>query len=183
MKLTDPSPCTEEIYQIYQEAFPEIERRTKEDQVKTFSHPLYRLRVIKGTDETIQAFIGYWELNSCLFLEHLAVKKECRGRGLGGILIEECIQEGKETGNPIFLEIEPVTQEDPITARRERFYQRYGFFTNSFFYQQMPLKPKDKPIPLWVMSYPEPISEQDFLPYKKEIYEKVYQIPCLNTNL
>lgn len=181
MKRIDSSLYIKEIYQIYQEAFPKIEQRTKEDQEKVFHHPLYRLRTVQEGAESIQAFLGYWELNSCLFLEHLAVKKEYRGNGLGGRLLKECIQEGKEAGKPIFLEIEPVTRENPITERREMFYRRYGFSANSFFYQQMPLKPGDMPIPLWIMSWPTPISEKDFLPYKKEIYKKVYQIPCLNT--
>ncbi len=194
MQLKQPEACFEEIYQIYQEAFPNVERRTKEGQRAVLENPRYRLRVIQegngkedGGRESedrdgdgkkdfgqIIAFLGYWELDSCIFLEHLATTALCRGKGYGRQLIQECLGEGKAKGKPLFLEIEPVTAENPITGRRESFYHRCGFATNHFFYQQMPLKESDRPILLWIMSWPEAVSEERFLPFKKEIYQEVY---------
>ena len=194
MQLKQPQAYFEEIYQIYQEAFPNVERRTKEGQRAILENPRYRLRVIQeGNDKgdegresdgsggegkkelgQIIAFLGYWELDSCIFLEHLATTAPCRGKGYGRQLIQECLDEGKEKEKPLFLEIEPVTAENPITGRRESFYHRCGFATNHFFYQQMPLKEGDRPILLWIMSWPEAVSEERFLPFKKEIYQEVY---------
>lgn len=162
----------DEIYRIYEESFPPIERRTKEGQRAVMEHPYYRVRVMEEEGK-ILAFVGYWELPSCLFLEHLATTEACRGKGYGKILVEECVE---ETTNPVFLEIEPVTEADPMTARRAGFYQRIGFYINRFPYEQMPLKQGDAPIPLWVMSYGGVIGEKEFQPFKKEIYRYVYQV-------
>lgn len=172
MLLNNPKQRFEEFYQVYEEAFPAVERRTKEGQRAAADREGYRLRVVEENGVII-AFLSYWELDSCTFLEHLATTPACRGKGIGKALLEECLLEAKK---PVFLEIEPVTAEDEMTGRRAGFYQRTGFFLNDFPYLQMPLKEGDSPIPLKVMSYPEAISEEEFLPYKKEIYLKVYQV-------
>lgn len=162
----------EEIYKIYEESFPAIERRTKEGQRKVLENPYYRVRVMEE-DGVILAFLGYWDLPSCVFVEHLATTEACRGKGYGKILVEECIA---DTDKPIFLEIEPITDKDPMTGRRAGFYERLGFYVNQFPYEQMPLKEGDAPIPLWVMSHGAAISEEAFYPCKKEIYEQVYGV-------
>lgn len=172
MLLNNPASRFEEIYPIYEEAFPEIERRTREDQLKVFANPCYRLLTVEE-EGCILAFLGYWKLDSCLFIEHLATTAECRGKGYGKDLVLECLNQAQ---GPVFLEIEPVTEEDPMTGRRQGFYERLGFFCNTFPYLQMPLKPGDEPNPLWIMSHPGAIDEEAFLPYKKEIYRSVYGI-------
>ena len=174
MLLKDAAKRFDEIYEIYQEAFPPIERRTKEGQREVLEHPCYYLRV-KEDEGQIVAFLGYWILSGCVFLEHLATSAVCRGKGYGKQLVEECLQEAEQSGKPVFLEIEPITKEEPMTGRRADFYERLGFKINPFPYEQMPLKPEDSPCPLWIMSYGTNITEREFLPYKKEIYREVYQ--------
>lgn len=162
----------DEFYAIYEAAFPEIERRTREDQKKVLEHPYYRVRVIEEEGE-ILAFLGYWNLPGCVFIEHLATDSRCRGKGYGKKLVLECL-EGAD--KPVFLEIEPVTDQDSFTGRRASFYERLGFFVNRFPYEQMPLQKEHKPLPLWIMSYGSTIGEQAFEPYKKEIYQIVYRV-------
>lgn len=162
----------DELYRIYEDSFPEVERRTEEGQRKVMEHPCYRLRVIEEQG-VILAFVGYWDLPSCVFVEHLATTEASRGRGHGKMLMQECIE---STDKPVFLEIEPVTDADPMTARRAGFYERLGFYVNRFFYEQMPLKRGDSPIQLWIMSHGAPVAEEEFLSYKKEIYSTVYRM-------
>jgi GNAT superfamily N-acetyltransferase len=171
MLLNNPQTRYEEFYKIYEQSFPSIERRTKEGQKAVLEDADYRVRVVEE-DGKILAFLGYWELPHCLFLEHLATTKASRGKGHGKKLVQECL---KDTKKPVFLEIEPIIEEDPMTGRRAGFYERLGFHANPFIYEQMPLKPEDKPMELWIMSYGSTISEEDFLPYKKEIYHSVYK--------
>ena len=104
-------------------------------------------------------------------MEHLATTEQGRGKGYGKQLVEECLA---ETDKPVFLEIEPVTEDDPMTGRRAGFYERLGFFVNTFPYMQLPLKEEDHPIPLWVMSYGKPVTKEEFEPYKNEIHEIAY---------
>lgn len=172
MLLEHPKSRFEEIYKVYEEAFPAIERRTKKGQEEVFDSLAYQVRIIEEQGEVL-AFLGYWELPGCVFLEHLATLEKSRGKGFGKQLVEEVL---KETAKPVFLEIEPVTKDDPMTERRAGFYQRLGFHLNPFYYQQMPLKPEDNPIRLMIMSYGTPFTKEEFLPYKKEIYHFVYGV-------
>lgn len=172
MLLLNAAERFEEFYQIYQESFPMVEQRTREGQRAVLDHPYYHVRVVEEKGK-ILAFLGYWELPDCMFVEHLATTEACRGKGYGKDLMLECIQEAKK---PVFLEIDPVTEENPMTARRAGFYERLGFVINTFPYEQMPLKEGDVPIPLWLMSYGEAIAEEDFSRYRKEIYQVVYQV-------
>lgn len=173
MLLKNPQTRFEEIYQIYKESFPDIERRTKDDQKRVFGNPCYGVRVIEEEGK-ILAFLGYWDLPSCVYMEHLATTEACRGKGYGKQLVTEILEETKK---PVFLEIEPITEKDPMTKSRAKFYERLGFHLNFFPYKQLPLKPKDNPTPLWIMSNGKPVTEEEFQPYKKEIYEFVYGIP------
>ncbi|WP_394523151.1 GNAT family N-acetyltransferase [Lacrimispora sp. JR3] len=172
MLLNTPQSRFEEIYRVYEEAFPEVERRTREGQKKVFQNPDYRIRIAEEEGE-VAAFLGYWNLPGCVFLEHLATAEKSRGKGYGKLLVEEVLAEAEK---PVFLEIEPVTEDDPMTARRARFYERLGFYLNSFDYLQMPLKPEDEPIKLMIMSYGGPVAEKEFDVYKKEIYRLVYGV-------
>lgn len=172
MLLRNPQTRFDEIYCIYKEAFPPVERRTRDGQKKVFENSRYGVRVIEESGGIV-AFLGFWELPGCVFLEHLASTKQCRGKGYGKHLVMEAL---RETKKPVFLEIEPITEENPMTGRRAGFYERLGFSVNSFSYEQMPLKPSDSPIPLWVMSYGGTMTEEGFKPYKKEIYEIVYGV-------
>lgn len=179
MLLKQPLDYFEEVYRIYEESFPEVERRTKAGQRAVLDDPRYRLRVFLENgekDAPVCAFLGYWELDSCIFLEHLATVALYRGKGYGCLLVQECIREGQEKGKPLFLEIEPVTEADPMTGRREKFYHRCGFVTNRFPYEQMPLKEGDYPVPLWIMSWPQAVGEDEFFPFKREIYRQVYHV-------
>lgn len=172
IKVDDIHSRFDEVYRIYEEAFPDQERRSKKGQKKAMEDPSYRL-LAKEQDGALIAFLGYWELPSCIFVEHLATTAVCRGKGYGKDLVIQCIHKAKK---PVFLEIEPVTDENPMTGRRAGFYERLGFHCNHFPYLQQPLKEGDDPIPLWIMSYGKTLTEEEFAPYKREIYKSVYGI-------
>lgn len=173
MKLERPIERFDEIYQIYKESFPDIEQRTMEGQKKVVENPMYRVRV-EEEDGRILAFVGYWELNNSFFIEHLATTGKCRNKGYGKKLVKECLEEAQSMGKPVFLEIEPIADNDSMTGRRARFYRRLGFCLNDFPYEQLPLKAGDKPCRLCIMSYGLQVSAQEFEPYKEEIYHIVY---------
>ena len=94
--------------------------------------------------------------------------------GLGKGLILESIQEAKEKQLPLILEIEPVTEEKPDTVRRAAFYERLGFVINRFPYEQPPLREGASGCPLWIVIYGKPMGEEEFLPYKRQIFHYVY---------
>lgn len=173
MLLKNPEQNFEEIYAIYEASFPEVERRTKEGQRAAMNHPRMKVRAARK-DGRIAAFLTGWELENCIYLEHLATDPACRGGGLGKGLILESIQEAKEKQLPLILEIEPVTEEKPDTVRRAAFYERLGFVINRFPYEQPPLREGASGCPLWIVTYGKPMGEEEFLPYKRQIFHYVY---------
>ena len=91
MLLKNPEQNFEEIYAIYEASFPEVERRTKEGQRAAMNHPRMKVRAARK-DGRIAAFLTGWELENCIYLEHLATDPEGRGGGLGKGRILENIQ-------------------------------------------------------------------------------------------
>lgn len=173
MLLNDPRKYFSELYEIYEASFPEVERRTEQDQRKVWENPVVDVRTVEMEGKTA-AFLTCWKLENCRFLEHLATAPGFRGHGLGRRLVEECVEEAEKAGLPLLLEIEPVTEEEPDTVRRAAFYERLGFVVNRFPYEQPPLQAGAPRIPLWVVSHGRPVNEEEFAQYKREIYRKVY---------
>lgn len=74
------------------------------------------------------AIAFYWMHGGELFLEHLAVASELRGRGIGAALLREI----RELPGKLILEIEKP--DDAKTQRRLRFYEREGLTLAPFGY-------------------------------------------------
>jgi hypothetical protein len=58
------------------------------------------------------------------------------------------------------LEIEPIV--DEITQRRHNFYRKLGFKDNPIVHYQPPYHKNTQAVKLWLMSYPQPVSKEDY---------------------
>lgn len=159
----------DKVFEIMDEAFPNNEMRTYEDQKKLLDNDKYNIYAHYDENNEIIGFLAYWNLNNCVFLEHLAVSKNLRGKGTGAKIILDHI---KNSTLPVFLEAEPPITD--IAKRRINFYKRLGFHLNEFYYEQPSLRKNENAQRLMIMSYPDAISEEDFIKYKNEIYRDVY---------
>ena len=158
-----------EAFALLQEAFPDTEIRTREGQRALLSRPAYRLLLERAEDGSLAAVLAVWEFAAFRYVEHIAVSPAVRGQGLGGRLLAAYLSEAP---SPVILEVEPPETE---TARRRiAFYLRLGFRLNPFPYFQPLLREGNRPLPLCIMSWPEPLEEPDFLPMKAEIYHAVF---------
>ncbi|MFQ8805769.1 MAG: GNAT family N-acetyltransferase [Alistipes indistinctus] len=63
--------------------------------------------------ETLVGFIGYWDFDDYLYIEHYAINSDLRGGGWGSRILE-ALQ--KTAGKTIILEIDEVV--DEISTRR-----------------------------------------------------------------
>lgn len=159
------------IYEIMEEAFPPIERRTYEKQKALFHLSHYHVHTLKEK-ECIKAFISVWEYPDFIFVEHLAIASSYRNQGLGAKLLNEIIAFYKKH---VILEVE-LPQTD-LAKRRIGFYERLGFKCNSsYIYEQPPLQHGFEPYPLWLMSYPERIDSTSYKKIKEQLYQDVYGI-------
>ncbi len=161
----------QKAYKRLEQSFCKEELRDYKDYLKVLEKPEYRLMHIVSGGENV-GLIGVWDLQDYLFIEHLAINSESRGRGYGHSVIKKLQDKYKK----IALEMEPPVQDNQI--RRYNFYAGLGFKLNRFEYFQPPYRAEDKPLPLKLMTYPELVCESCGLVEK--IYGTVYGIARLN---
>lgn len=162
----------DQVFKLMQNSFPKSEYRTYENQKKLIQKKEYNLITKKDENNNVIAFISIWNLEGFNFVEHLAVSPACRGMGMGTKIMEEIIQASKNKN--IILEIEPPC--DEITDKRLRFYEKLGFKLNDYEYYQPSMQKNQKQLKLNLMSYPNPLNEDEFEKIKNCLYEKVYNL-------
>ncbi len=160
----------QQLWELYERAFPPDERRSWVDQKKLLKKKEYRVKPYFENDFLI-GFICLWELKQCLFVEHLAISEAQRGKGYGNKIVEETI---KDYGGSVILEVEYPN--DEIAEKRIRFYERLGFVCNDLNYIQPSIGKGKEPIPLILMSYPSVIPAPDAESIINEIYSTVYGV-------
>jgi ribosomal protein S18 acetylase RimI-like enzyme len=155
------------FWEIYEPAFPFCERRSLDDQVRIFTNKTCFLEawIENGV---VLGFIGWWNCGDLRFVEHYAIHPACRSQGYGSLFLSGWIN---QNSLPVLLEIEPVT--DDISRRRQQFYRKLGFKDNAIKHRQPPYHKGEKPLNMWLMSYPHEIStncyERFYFKQQKEI--------------
>ena len=163
------APWFDQVYALFEEAFPPVEHRPREGQRALLEQPAYHLWGLVSAKDQLDALLAAWELEELRFLEHLAVKNTLRSKGIGAALLQWYLAKSER---PVVLEVEPPTTQ--LAARRIGFYQRQGFHLNTYPYMQPPLQPDTQPIPLMLMSWPAPLTSAAFEQQKEAIYRQVY---------
>lgn len=157
------------VYEVIEKAFPLSEYRTFDEQMVLMDLPYFNAMLIEDEDKLVGILIE-WEFKHTIYLEHLAVNPEIRGKGLGSMLMREYL--AKSVKN-IVLEVEDVDTE--IAQRRIGFYERLGFtLSNISFKQPQFLGRDDETVNLRIMHYPKNISDDELMKIKDEILQKVY---------
>ncbi|MCK5762756.1 MAG: GNAT family N-acetyltransferase [Clostridiales bacterium] len=158
------------VWEIFKYSFPEEERRSFEEQKNLLKNPLYNFNTIYDCDLFI-GFIAFWTFKDFIFIEHLAIDKNFRGKGYGGKIVKDIISKYDKI---IILEVEKTKTTEAI--RRISFYKNLKFYLNKYDYLQPPLSEDKKPVPLFIMSYPKNIDEEDFINIRNILYTVVYNV-------
>jgi GNAT superfamily N-acetyltransferase len=140
------------FWKIYELAFPFCERRPLEEQIRIFTDKTYFLDVW-AENEALLGFIGWWNCGDLRFVEHYAIHPDHRSKGYGSRFLSGWINQDTL---PVLLEIEPAV--DETSRRRQNFYRKLGFKDNVIKHCQPPYHKGEKPLNLWLMSYPREIS-------------------------
>lgn len=159
----------DEIFPLLEAAFPVTELRVKEEQRKLLQKVCYKLYGVRK-ENAFAAVFATWEIDDFLYIEHFAVREDCRNGGFGGKLLEELLE---QKGKPMVLEVE--VPEDELTKRRVGFYMRHGLVYNDYPYLQPPLRKGNALLPLRFMTKPGAIDGETYERYKKRMYEVVYE--------
>jgi len=152
----------EKAWKLYLDSFPEIERRTLEEQEEILTDKNFKMTCYVE-DEVLISIVFYWKISSYTFLEHFAVNSQLRGQSFGSKILQKFINDKKN----IVLEIEPIV--DEITQKRLKFYKKFGFVVNSHEHLQIPFREGAKELKLLLMSQEKTLSQQEY----KVLYESM----------
>lgn len=169
--ITDPqSRLLSQIQPIYEESFPEHERRDFSQLASMLRLPEMSLFV--GTEEhNSVGFAVAWDLAEFCFIEQLAVNNHQRGQGYGSEVLTELLATLQK---PALLEVEPPV--DDISARRIGFYQRFGFHLYDDFEYKQPSYDGIKPsVPMLLMGQKADYSRTKLIHYTSLIRMMVYE--------
>lgn len=156
---------------LYQNAFPEMERRTLPQQLKLFENqPSYFCDQYYVDDQFI-GFIAFWKMGSFVFIEHMAVSDELRSQGHGSNMLAELHQ---RMMLPIILEVEKPEEGDGA-KRRIHFYIKNGFVENDQEYVQPAYDEDKSPVSMLLLSTIQ-LTVAQFDQFVSEIHEKVYGV-------
>ena len=159
----------EEIFNIMQDSFPSDEYRFKEEQKALFDIENYAVYIEKVDDKMV-SFLAVWEFSGFIFLEHFAVEKTYRSKGVGSKMLTELANIYQKL---ICLEVELPINEQAI--KRLEFYKKNGYFYNEYEYYQPPISKGKNPVPLRIVSHEKPLDKLEFNAVKDALYKLVYK--------
>lgn len=165
-----------DVWQIYESSFPRSERRSRvqhERAVKS-ENTFHCKQLLLG--DTVVGVLFYWELPECLFVEHLAVAEQWRGRGVGTAALKRLQEQGKL----LILEIEPPL--DAATCRRLEFYRSAGFELLSFDHEQLPFHADTPSVPMRLLSWPHPATKEEVDSLENALRENIMRYSDAVTN-
>jgi predicted GNAT family acetyltransferase len=157
-----------EAWKIYEDSFPEDERRNLQQQDEVLKNKHYKFYSINDGKEVI-GMMGVWKLEHSSLIEHIAIKKDMRNKGFGSKVVQDYIA----SGNIFVVEIEPPEWGE-MEKRRMDFWKRNRFNPNEHNYIQPAYDETKKPLPLVFMSYPKEVDEKEFEKIRDEIHLEVY---------
>lgn len=112
------------------EYFPEKEMKSRQHFELLFHEKQGIYKLLEGPDH----IVIYFEQSDYIFIDFILVFGNSRGKGKGGILLNEL----KKKGKAIILEVEPASSRDPDSEKRIRFYEKNGFLKmNSIGYERI----------------------------------------------
>ena len=148
---------------LYKKSFPIFEQRTQEQQERAFNHPNYNLQAFFDGNLFV-GVVSFWEFAQYIYVEHLAIMDEHRGKGYGHKMIQNFVRTNLKK---IILEIDPLV--DDTSFARLRFYKDCGFFENPYDHKHPPDRKGFKPHSLLVLSSKNRISESEYEIFKSDL--------------
>lgn len=143
-------------WEIYEEAFPQEERRPLKEQISTLKNESYHCDIVIENEVCI-GILFWWDIESFRYVDHFATASQLRNKGLGQLILNTFI---KANNKSILLEVELPTSK--LNERRIKFYERSGFVLNDHYYEIPNLiNPNEPPAQLLLMSCPKEITSEE----------------------
>lgn len=154
------------ISKVYKQSFPLHEQRNEEQQKRAFEDKRYHLiaKIVVTDNFKLGSFISYWDFDDYVYIEHLAVNPDLRGKNIGS---ESLKLFAHLINKPVLLEIDPLV--DDISRNRLHFYERLGYQMNIYEHFHPPYAPQFPPHELIVLSYPDKITQKQYDRFKYDL--------------
>lgn len=163
-------PNFEELYDLYNSAFPSYQRRTWAGLETVFNKkPAFQCFVIK-LDKEFVGLLNYWTFEKFVYIEHFAIHPNYRNRGLGTMALKEFIS---KTELPVIVETE--LPRSVVASQRIHFYERLNFYMTTNFYMQPPYEGSQVMMSMLIMSNDYHFVNKYFTQIKNTLYKEVYK--------
>lgn len=158
------------FYDLLEEDFPWEERKTREDELRSFSNLEFNPCFIIKKNQLVGYFC-YWDFADFIFGEHFAIVKDFRNNGLGTQFLKQFLNSLEKQ-----LIIEVERPDTDIAKRRINFYKRLGFVVNDFDYAQPSYHQDGIEVPMLLLSYKEKITKEEYNRYTTIVRKVVYNL-------
>lgn len=152
---------------LLEKSFPSTERRDDAEQLKTMSHPDYRLCAILDGVVPV-GVVGYWDTSEFLYFENFCVAPNLRNGGYGSQTLA-ALTDGLQ--KPFILEVELPA--DDLARRRIAFYKRNGMVENPYPHIQAHYHRGDPDLPLLILTHHRQISPEQYANFRAYLDENV----------
>ena len=159
--------CEHTLYKsfldLYRTSFPLFEQRSTVQQIEAFESKQYKLLACTKNDIFL-GFISYWDFDTYCYVEHFAINTDFRGKGYGSKLLQRFTL---STDKIILLEIDPIT--DRISEARLRFYQKCGFYENTYPHKHPAYRNEYPPHSLIVLTTERELSKEEYQQFSLDL--------------
>lgn len=164
------SPLFVAMCELYQTAFPAVERRSLQALKQNFELEKRFLVVAFLHNGEFAGFFNYWLFANFVYVEHFAVDSNLRGQHIGSKAMQMFLQ---MHNCPIVFEVE--MPENHIATRRIAFYERLNCKLLSKQYAQPPYDGAGEFLPMLLMTNNYNYADKHFAEIKTTLYSEVYK--------
>jgi GNAT superfamily N-acetyltransferase len=157
------------MYELYQSAFPTVERRTLNGLEGVLEHDKRFVMTVLLKDGEFVGFFNYWLFEYFVYAEHFAVNPKLRGQNIGSEVMKTFFL---NTNLPVVFEVE--IPENEIAIRRIAFYERLDCKQFPHKYAQPHYDGSGKLLPMLLMTNNYDYVDKHFSRIKSIVYKEVY---------
>jgi GNAT superfamily N-acetyltransferase len=162
-------PLFVKMFELYQRAFPAVERRTLSSLEGVLEHDKRFVMAVLLKDGEFVGFFNYWLFESFIYTEHFAVNQKLRGQNIGSEVIKTFFI---NTNLPVIFEVE--TPENELAIRRIAFYERLDCKLLPHKYAQPHYDGSGNLLPMLLMTNNYSYVDKHFNLIKNIVYRVVY---------
>jgi hypothetical protein len=157
------------MYELYQSAFPAVERRTLGDLEGVLNSDKRFVMAVLLKDNEFVGFFNYWLFEGFIYAEHFALNPKLRGQNMGSEVMKTFFL---NINLPVVFEVEMPENETAI--RRIAFYERLECKLLPHKYAQPHYDGSGKLLPMLLMTNNYDYVDKHFSRIKNMVYKEVY---------